>query len=133
MSYSKEELIKYRLERAKEAFEDGEILANNSRWNSAANRMYYACFYIVSAYLAKRDLKATTHSGLKATFNQELVKKGKVDREDGKLFNKLFGIRQEADYEDFSEVEEGDLKPLIPRIKNLIEEIESIINEENDR
>jgi len=60
MSYSKEELIKYRLERAKEAFEDGEILANNSRWNSAANRMYYACFFIVSAYLAKRDLKATT-------------------------------------------------------------------------
>ena len=93
MSYSKDELVKYRLNRAKEAFEDGEILAENERWNSAANRMYYACFYIVSAYLAKREIKATTHSGLKATFNRELVKTGKVDREDGKLFNKLFGIR----------------------------------------
>lgn len=129
MNYSKAELIKYRLERAKESFEDGEILASKKRWNSAANRMYYACFYIVSAYLAKRDLKATTHSGLKATFNRELVKTGKVEREEGKLFNKLFGIRQEADYEDFSDVEENDLLPLIPRIKVLIEEIQSIIEE----
>lgn len=133
MSYSKDELVKYRLERAKEAFEDGEILISKKRWNSAANRMYYACFYIMSAYLAKRDLRATTHSGLKATFNRELVKTGKIEREEGKLFNKLFGIRQEADYEDFYEVEENDLKPLIPKIKNLIEEIESIIKEDSDR
>lgn len=132
MSYSKEELIKYRLERAKEAFEDGEILANNLRWNSAANRMYYACFYMVSAYLIKKDLKATTHSGLKSTFNKELIKSGKVERESGKLFNKLFGMRQEADYEDFYEVEESDLKPLIPKISDLFKEIELIINGDED-
>ncbi len=132
MNYSKEELIKYRLERAKEVFEDGEVLASRERWNSAANRMYYACFYIVSAYLAKRELKATTHSGLKTNFNRELVKTGKVSQEDGKLFNKLFGIRQEADYEDFVEIEEEDLKPLIPKIKALIDEIEKIIKEENE-
>lgn len=130
MSYSKEELVEYRLNRAKEAFEDGEILASKGRWNSAANRMYYACFYIVSAYLAKKEIRATTHSGLKTTFNKELVKTGKVDREDGRLFNKLFGIRQEADYEDFYSVEKGDIEPLIPKIKALIEEIERIIKEE---
>ena len=130
MSYSKEELVKYRLSRAKEAFEDGEILVSKERWNSAANRMYYACFYIVSAYLAKREIRATTHSGLKTTFNKELVKAGKVDKEDGKLFNKLFGLRQEADYEDFHSVEKEDIEPLIPKIKSLIAEIEEIINEE---
>lgn len=37
MSYSKNELVKYRLDRAKEAFEDGVILAENKRLNSAAN------------------------------------------------------------------------------------------------
>ncbi len=131
MKYSKEELVKYRLDRAKEVFEDGEILASNARWNSAANRMYYSCFYIVSAYLAKRGMKATTHSGLKTNFNKELVKTGKIDKEDGRLFNKLFGIRQEADYEDFTKIEEEDLKPLIPKIKALIGEIEKLIKEEN--
>ena len=130
MSYSKEELIKYRLNRANEAFEDGEILATKGRWNSAANRMYYACFYIVSAYLAKRGIRATTHSGLKTTFNKELVKTGKVNKEDGILFNNLFGLRQEADYEDFYSIGQEDLEPLIPKIKSLIEEIEEIINED---
>ena len=130
MSYSKEELVKYRLERAKEAYEDGQILASKKRWNSAANRLYYSCFYLVSAYLAKREIKATTHSGLKTNFNKELVKTGKVNKEDGKLFNKLFGIRQEADYEDFYAVEEEDIKPLVPKIKVLIKEIERIIDEE---
>ncbi|MFQ6610478.1 MAG: HEPN domain-containing protein [Fidelibacterota bacterium] len=130
MSYSKEELVKYRLSRAKEAFEDGEILASKERWNSVANRMYYACFYIVSAYLAKREIRAVTHSGLKTTFNKELVKTGKVEKEDGKLFNTLFGLRQEADYEDFHSIGQEDVEPLIPKIKSLIDEIEEIINEE---
>lgn len=130
MKYSKEELVQYRLNRAKEAFEDGEILASNERWNSAANRMYYASFYIVSAYLAKMEIKATTHSGLKTTFNKELVKTGKVDKDDGRLFNNLFGLRQEADYEDFFSVEKDDIEPLIPKIKSLIDEIEKIIRED---
>jgi uncharacterized protein (UPF0332 family) len=130
MSYSIEELIKYRLNRANEAFEDGEILATKGRWNSAANRMYYACFYIISAYLAKKGIQATTHSGLKTTFNKELVKTGKVNREDGILFNNLFGLRQEADYEDFHSIGQENIEPLIPKIKFLIEEIEGIINSE---
>lgn len=54
MSYSKEELVKYRLNRAKESFEYGEILVLKGMWNSVANRMYYACFYTISAYLAKK-------------------------------------------------------------------------------
>ncbi len=128
MNYSKEELIKYRLKRAEEAFEDGVILAENERWNSAANRLYYACFYIVSAYFAKMEIEAFTHSGLKSAFNKELVKSGKVELEDGKLFNNLFGLRQEADYEDFFFVEKEDIESLIPKIKSLLTDIESIIN-----
>jgi uncharacterized protein (UPF0332 family) len=132
MSYSKKELITYRLERAKESYEDGRLLVSKSRWNSAANRLYYACFYIVSAYLAKRDIRATTHSGLKAAFNKELVKTGKVSREDGKLFNKLFSLRQEADYEDFHAMEKEDVEPLLPKIESLLEEIENILNTDEE-
>ena len=130
MSYSKVELIQYRIARAKEAFTDAEILISEERWNAAANRMYYACFYVVSAYLVFRDLNAVTHSGLKAAFNLELVKTGKIDRADGILFNRLFTIRQQADYEDFVNIQEMDVLPLIPKIKALIQEIENIIIDE---
>lgn len=127
MNYPRNELVQYRLERAKEAFADGELLIENGSWNAAANRMYYACFYLVSAYLASRNLKATTHAGLKFTFNKEMVLSGKVSREDGKLFNELFGLRQEADYEDFISINEDDLLPMVPRIRNLISVVEGLI------
>ncbi len=130
MSYSKEELIQYRIDRAKEAFADAEYLSSEERWNAAANRMYYACFYIVSAYLAFRGLNAATHSGLKAAFNLELVKSGKVDRAVGILFNRLFAIRQQADYEDFMDIKDDEVRPLLPKIKGLIAQIENIITGE---
>ena len=52
-----------------------------------------------------------------------------MDREDGVLYNRLFGIRQEADYEDFHSMKQEDIMPLLPKIKSLIDEIEAIINE----
>lgn len=103
---------------------------SHERWNAAANRLYYACFYSISAYLTKKEIKATAHSGLKAMFNKTLIATGKITKSDGKLFNKLFGIRQEADYEDFYRVGKEDIKSLIPKIKVLIMEIGSIVNTE---
>ena len=56
-----------------------------------------------------------------------MVKTGKVSKEEGKLFNKLFGLRQEADYEDFHSMEQEDIEPLIPKIEALIKEIEELL------
>lgn len=129
MSYSKEELVTYRIERARESLEDAEFLILEERWNAAANRMYYACFYVVSAYMAFKGLTAATHSGLKSAFNQELIKPGRIDRSDGILFNRLFAIRQQADYEDFADIQPDEIKPLLPKIHGLIRDIEELIHE----
>ncbi len=130
MKYNKIELVQYRVDRAKEAYDDAVILTKKMRWNAAANRFYYSCYYIVSAYLVVKNLKATTHAGLKSTFNLELVKTGKIKKEDGVLFNKLFGLRQETDYEDFIKISSEDILPLVQRIKELIDDIEEIIKSE---
>jgi len=45
MSYSKEELANYRIERAQEAIEEARLLAAENYWNTAVSRLYYACFY----------------------------------------------------------------------------------------
>jgi len=54
---NQDEYIKYRLERATQSFEDAMILAENGRWNSVVNRLYYACFYAVVALLLKNDIE----------------------------------------------------------------------------
>ena len=131
MSYSKEELVQYRMERAWESLTDAEILVNEQRWKSAANRMYYACFYAISAYLAFQGIRATTHSGLKSAFNQELIKPGKIAKAEGILFNKLFSLRQEADYEDFAEIQADEIQSMLPKVKTLILEIDRLIKGED--
>lgn len=93
--------------------------------------MYYSCFYIITAYLAKHEIKTTTHNGVKSKFNQELIKSKKLEIKYGKIFNKLFGLRQDADYEDFQKIEEEDILPILDDISELIKRVEKLIEKEN--
>ena len=45
MKGTKADLIKYRLIRAKDTFEDAQILAEKNKWNSTINRLYYSAYY----------------------------------------------------------------------------------------
>ena len=56
-SYNSEDYDNYRIQRAKETIREVELLIENDFWNAAINRMYYACFYAVSACLSKMELK----------------------------------------------------------------------------
>ena len=47
----KQDYIYYRIQSAKETFNAARLLAENSHWNSAINRLYYTCFYAISALL----------------------------------------------------------------------------------
>ena len=42
MSGAKEDLIKYRIARAKDTLDDAHILSDKEKWNSAINRLYHA-------------------------------------------------------------------------------------------
>jgi len=41
----KDDVIRYRLQRAKGTLEDAKLLADNQRWNSAINRLYYLLYH----------------------------------------------------------------------------------------
>ena len=42
----------------------------------AVNRLYYALFYAASAVLLIRNLSFNKHSGVRAAFHREIIKKG---------------------------------------------------------
>ena len=44
-------LVRYRLARARESLAEAELLFANDHVRTAVNRLYYACFYAVSALL----------------------------------------------------------------------------------
>ena len=128
MSNSKSDLINYRLQRAYEALEDARILAGASRWNTCVNRLYYACFYAVSALLIQNSLSSSKHTGIRSFFNRHYVKTGKVTKEMAQIYNDLFERRQESDYLDFIHFEESEVRPLISKAEAFIKHIETVIN-----
>ena len=68
MSYDKNDLIQYRLEKAQSTFQEARAPATQRFWSGAANRLYYCSFYAVIAILAKDDITARTHNGVRSEF-----------------------------------------------------------------
>jgi len=126
------ELIQYRLDRARETFEEALLMQREEHWNTCANRLYYACFYAVRALLTRNELSSSKHTGVKALFNQHFVKTGQVSRKNGKLYNQLFEDRQEGDYVDFVLFDRETVEPWIPQVEQFIESISLLAMEQHD-
>jgi len=120
---SRHDYIKYRLNRADDAFDEALILAENKRWNAVINRLYYACFYSVIALLLENQIETDSHDGARNQFGLHFVKTGKIEKNFGKLFSKLFDYRQKGDYGDLFDFDAEIAEPLIPQVEQFILEI----------
>jgi len=127
MTESNGELVSYRLQRARETLADARILADAGRWNPCVNRLYYACFYAVSALLIQEGLSSTKHTGLRSLFNRHLVKTNKVPKDKARIFNDLFERRQEGDYVDFVSFEESQVLPWLPEAEAFVQNLADLI------
>lgn len=55
-SNERKELVDYRINKSKETFSEIDLLVQNKLWNTAVNRLYYACYYAVIALLIDRKI-----------------------------------------------------------------------------
>lgn len=121
-----EELIGYRLDRAHETLAEACLLADHGRWDGCVNRLYYACFYAVSALLQAHGLSSSKHTGVRSFFNQHFVKTRAVSSEHGNFFNDLFTYRQESDYEDLVTFGEEQVRPWVEQAREFIDTISTL-------
>jgi uncharacterized protein len=126
---AKQDYIDYRIRKANETFKAAKLLAENSHWNSAINRLYYTCFYAISALLYKNDINANSHAGLKHQFTLHFIKTGLIDKDLGRLFVQLFDWRQKGDYGDFYDFDKEKTLPLFNHVEVLLNKIVSLIND----
>ena len=122
------EIVKYRLEKANDTLAEIPVQIENKFYRTAANRLYYACFYAATALLINDGYEAHTHSGVKTLLGLHYIKENKIDKEFGKMYNNLFGLRQTGDYEDRIIIKEEDIKPYLKPAEKFIIEIEKLIN-----
>ena len=80
-AYQRDDYIRYRIERAKETLVEVEKHIENCFWNTAVNRLYYACFYAVSALLLKNNIEVSSHSGAVSYTHLDVYKRQLQDRQ----------------------------------------------------
>jgi uncharacterized protein (UPF0332 family) len=119
----KQDLISYRLERAKESIDAAYLLFKNDMLTSSMNRVYYTMFYAVQALLVLHGAFFSKHGKVKGYFNREFIKSGKIPVEYGRLYNKAFEYRQKFDYIDFAAPEAKLVSDSIENAKAFLDQI----------
>ena len=129
MKYPKDDLIVYRVKRAKESFNSAKLLAENGYHHESISRLYYACFYMVLALLLKENITSSSHTGVRRQFGLHFIKTGKLTMEDGKIFSLLFDQRHKSDYEDFIKLKDDQTSLLIGMVNEFLNHLEEKIKE----
>jgi len=123
------EVVKYRLEKAKDTLMEISVLLDNKFYRTAANRLYYACFYAATALLINDGYETHTHNGVKALLGLHYFKENKLEKSFGQMYKQVLNLRQTGDYEDKIDIVQDDIKPFIIPAQKFIEEIEKLINQ----
>jgi uncharacterized protein (UPF0332 family) len=95
---SRNSVVRYWWSKAEESLASAQREVEAGAFAFAMNRVYYAAFYAVSAALLDRQTSFKKHSGVRAAFHAEFIKKGLLDSDWGKFYDQLFEDRQEGDY-----------------------------------
>ena len=121
-------LIGYRLEQAREAVCDAELLLDADRYRATANRLYYACFYAALAALLTKRLQYSKHSAVIAFFDKEFIRSGLLPKEYSRTLHRAFNERQQDDYMPFVEMDAGEIKILFQGVQAFVNGINEYIS-----
>jgi uncharacterized protein (UPF0332 family) len=127
-SEAQEKLIELWLEKAGEALASAELELNAGHTNFAVNRLYYACFYVVTALLLRDGKQFARHSAVKSEFGRTYIKPGRLDVKWNKFYQKLFDDRQEGDYIPTTTFEASDVSTSLQQAREFIDLIRGLID-----
>jgi len=128
MTDEERSVIAYRMARAHEAIDEAQILFDAGHTNSYVNRLYYGCFYAVSALLLTKNISTTKHGHLRSLLHKEFVKTGSIPNELGKHFDLLFSSRQEGDYADLVLFKAEEVAGWLVQTQTFISHVETLIS-----
>jgi len=122
------ELIKYRLDEAKETIDDVQLLINNDRLRAAVNRIYYGMFYSLLALGLAYEYETSKHQQLLGWFNKNFIHNGLIDTKFGVILRKAANRRTKSDYESYVEYDKVIIMEMFDEMKEFILEIEIFLN-----
>jgi len=127
MTKEEKALIAYRMARAHEAIDEAKMLFDAGHINLYVNRLYYACFYAVSALLLTKNISTSKHGYLRSLLHREFVKAGLIPKDLGKHFDLLFDSRLEGDYADFARFKADEVSDWLEQTQKFVAHAEGLI------
>ena len=127
-SEAQKKLIGRWLEKADEVLASAELELNEDHTNFTVNRLYYACFYAVTALLLRAGKQFARHSAVKSEFSRTYIKPGRADVKWNKFYQKLLDDRQDGDYISTTTFEASDVSTSLQRAREFIDLIRGLID-----
>jgi uncharacterized protein (UPF0332 family) len=128
---TRDDLIKYRLEQARDTIEVVDLLIKNDKLSSAINRIYYGMFYSLLALALQFNFETSKHQQLIGWFNKEFIRTGLIEKEFGRILREAFENRTSGDYDSFVIFDQAEVLLLFSDMKSFIEQIEVFIRVSN--
>lgn len=128
---TRDDLIKYRLEQARDTIDVVDLLIKNDKLSSAINRIYYGMFYSLLALALQFNFETSKHQQLIGWFNKEFIRTGLIEKEFGRILRDAFENRTSGDYDSFVIFEQTEVLLLFSDMKSFIEQIEVFISVSN--
>ncbi len=124
---TRDDLIKYRLEQARDTIDVVDLLMKNDKLSSAINRIYYGMFYSLLALALQFNFETSKHQQLIGWFNKEFIRTGLIEKEFGRILRDAFENRTSGDYDSFVIFDHAEVLLLFSDMKSFIEQIEAFI------
>lgn len=123
----RKDIVRYRMENAQNTLEEVKSHRENGYYNTAINRMYYACYYAASALLIANGIVTKSHDGVRQQLGLNFVLTGEITQEQGKFYSRLFSKRSSGDYEDFINHTLSTVDELFPQAQLFVESIKQLL------
>jgi uncharacterized protein (UPF0332 family) len=123
------DIVSYRMDNARKMLAEVESHRENGFYNTAVNRMYYACYYAATAKLISMGIEVKSHDGVRLNLGKHVVMAGHLSPELGRFYSRLFSKRSTGDYDDFITHTLATVDELLPQARQFIDTLISQLEE----
>ena len=122
------EFVTRQLQLSREFLDDSEAFLEQRRLRSAVDRAYYAIHYGAVALLCHSGVRPPrTHSGLVNVFGLELVNRGTIAPEFGRILGRAIRSRARSTYTADAVISLEDAQSAVSAAGRFLAEVDSII------
>jgi len=129
---AEKDLSNRRIEKAGECLDAANLLLDAGQYDGAINRSYYCVFHAIRSVLALEGVDFNRHSAVIAHFRKNYIKTGKFEPSVSDIIGKIFDLRGESDYEDYSEISKQEVIEQIENAEYFLGQVKEYLSSASD-